>query len=216
MIFSQSFTENAIILLMTASLTGVLVPLLFRRIDERRNREQKQFEAQLARQSKIIDAQVKLLDDLSCLLWEYQLLLIAVPYYHQFPERSLYPEALKTYEANAGRLLGKIRAEISKALRLTPYPVYQELKTLYYQQLLPLDLELSQLADGDARHQDSEGGWYKLNQYAVGELSEIVDRILNRLATELNLKADAYESPGDNEHGAASDMTRVTPVSASR
>lgn len=188
---SQSFIENVVILLFTASLTGVLVPLLFRRIDEQKNREQKIFEAELSRQNKIIEAQVKLLEDLSALLWEYQLLLIEVPYCRQFPERNLYPAALKKYEENSGRLLSKIRAEISKALRLTPYNIYEELKKFYYQQLLQLDLTVSQLATSDTRKQDKIGEWEQLNRYAVGDLSEIVDNIIDKLASELSLKAGA-------------------------
>jgi DNA-binding transcriptional ArsR family regulator len=189
MSLSTGFFENTVMLLMTAVLTSVLVPLLFRRIDERRNQKQKIFEAELSRQSKIIDAQVELLDNLSNLLWEFQLLLISVPYYHQFPERNLYPIALKNYEENSSKLLSKIRAEISKALRLTPPSIYQELKKLYYQKLLPLDLELSQLALRDKKQQGKISEWRKLNHYAVHELSEDVDNIIDKLANDLNLKA---------------------------
>jgi hypothetical protein len=190
MAFSQDFIENAVILLMTASLTGVLVPLLFRLIDERKNREQKIFEAELLRQGKIIDSQVKLLEDLSSLLWEYQLLLIEVPYYRQFPERDLFSTAMKTYEENSGKLLSKIRAKISKVLRLTPYPIYEELKDLYYKQLLSLDLKVSQLAASNVKNQDMTREWRELNQYVVYELSEIVDQIIDKLANELKLKAN--------------------------
>ncbi len=198
MIPSQGFIENLMLLLMTASLTGILVPLLFRRIDERRNREQKIFEADLARQSKIIDAQVKLVEDLSSLLWEYQLLLIDVPYYHQFPKRNLYPAALKAYEENAGKLLSKIRAEISKALRLTPHHIYKKLKDLYYNQLLPLDLDLMQLASQDKKQQNVKTGrsWSELNRYAVYDLAEIVDTTIDSLASELKLKSDIKTARG--------------------
>jgi hypothetical protein len=189
MTLSRDFIEKAATLLLTAVLTGVLVPLLFRVIDAQRNREQKVFEAELLRQNKIIDSQVKLLEDLSSLLWDYQLLLIEVPYYRQFSERDLFPAALKAYEENAGKLLSKIRAEISKALRLTPYPIYEDLKSLYYKNLLPLDLKISQLATSEARNQDQTAEWKKLNHYAVYELSEIVDNIIDKLANELKLKA---------------------------
>lgn len=192
MTLSQSFIENAVILLLTAGLTGVLVPLLFRLIDERRSKEQKIFDAELSHQSKIIDAQVRLLEDLSSLLWEYQLLLIAVPYYRQFPERDLHAAALTVYEEHAGKLLSRIRAEISKALRLTPPSIYQELKELYYEQLLPLDLRLSLLATSDQRNQDKTREWHELNHYAVNELSEIVDKIIDKLANELELKARKF------------------------
>lgn len=193
MIPSQSFVENLILLLVTLGLTGVLVPLLFRLIDERKKQEQKEFDAELARQSQIIDAQVKLVEDLSGLLWEYQLLLIAVPYYRQFPKRNRYPIALNAYEERAGELLGRIRAEISKALRLTPPSLYRELKELYYNELLQLDLKVSELALGDDRGLDRAAEWQKLNRYAVQELAERVDTLIDRLATELDLKAKTFE-----------------------
>jgi hypothetical protein len=192
MAFSNSFVENAVMLLMTAILTSVIIPLLFRRIDKRRAREQKIFEADLSRQSKIIDAQVELLENLSSLLWEFQLLLIAVPYYRQFTERDLFQPALEAYEEHAGKLLSKIRAEISKSLRLTPHTVYQELKELYYQKLLPLDLQVSKLALSDQKKQDRTKEWYELNTYAVHDLSEVVDSVIDKLASELNLKASSF------------------------
>ena len=185
--FTQSFIENTLMLLLTAGLTGVLVPLLFRSIDQRRNREEKVLEADLARQSKIIDAQVKLLEDLSGLLWEYEILLVAVPYWRQFPERNMYPAALKAYEENKGKSLGRIRAEISKSLRLVPQDVFQELWGLY-QQLLPWDLELTQLAASEGHH-DRADEWRKLHQYALNDLAKIIDATIDKLASELDLKA---------------------------
>lgn len=185
----MNFLESLILLLITVGLTGFLAPLLIQRIDARRIREQKIFEATLVRQSKIIDAQVKLIEDLSTLFWEYQLLLIAIPYYRQFKNRDLYQPALFAYEEKAGPLLGKIRAEISKALRLTPSPVFQELNQLYYEQLLPLDLQVSHLAAKDIAGKESESEWGKLHRFAVEDLAEIVDNTLDNLAKELNLKA---------------------------
>jgi hypothetical protein len=194
MIPSQSFVETLILLLLTLGLIGVLVPFLFWRIDERKKREQKAFEADLARQGQILDAQVKLVKDLSDLLWEYQLLLVAVPYYRQFPKRNRYPIALNAYEERAGELLVRIRAEISKALHLTPPSLYQELKDLYYNELLQLDLKVSELALGDDRGLDRAAEWQKLNHYAVQELAERVDKLIDRLATELALKARTFEN----------------------
>ena len=69
---NADFVEKLVLLFLTAGLTGFLVPLLFRRIDERKHRQQKLYEADLARQAKIIDAQVKLIEDLAELVWDYQ------------------------------------------------------------------------------------------------------------------------------------------------
>lgn len=189
--FSQGFIENSVTLLITAGLTGVLVPFIFRLIDERRNREQKIFEAELSRQASIIDAQIKLLEDLSNLLWEYQLLLIAVPYFRQFPHQNLYVSSLNAYNENSGRLLSRIRAEISKSLRLTPHSVYEDLKELYYKELLAVDLRLTVLSESDMREEDKTTAWRELNYYAVYELAQIVDDVIDMLASELNLKAQA-------------------------
>jgi type II secretory pathway pseudopilin PulG len=207
---SQSFIENTIVLLLTAALTGVLVPYLFRLIDEQKNKEQKIFEAEISRQTKIIEAQVKLLEDLSNLIWEYQLLLIEVPYFRQFDRDELYPNAVKIYDENSGRLLGKIRAEISKALRLTPYSIYEELKKLYYDELLQVDLKVSQLATSDKKKKDRTGEWRDLNHYAVYELSEKVDKIIDKLACELNLKARTVKDINKPE-SAATEWQKKTP-----
>ncbi len=184
---SADFVEKLVLLFLTAGLTGFLVPLLFRRIDERKHRQQKLYEADLARQAKIIDAQVKLIEDLAELVWDYQLLLAAVPYYRQFEGRDLYPPALEAYEKNAIPLLGRIRAEISKSLRLTLPATYERLKAFYYKQLLELDLKVSVLAQKDKAGEDVGADWSKLLRFVVDELSEIVDKIIADLAEELEL-----------------------------
>jgi hypothetical protein len=53
---SQDFLEKVVILLLTAFLTGLLIPYVLKRVDEAKSKEQKILEATLARQAKIIDA----------------------------------------------------------------------------------------------------------------------------------------------------------------
>ena len=189
MSISITFLECVILLLIAAGLISFLAPQISRRIDARRFTEQKLFEAELTRQNKIIDAQANLLEDLSTLLWDYQLLLIAVPYYRQFNKRDLYQSALNAYEEKAENLLGKIRTEISKALHLTPAPVFEALNQLYYDQLLSLDLRVTQLAVLDSTQVNTDQEWAELHKFAVEELSGIVDNAIDNLASELNLKA---------------------------
>jgi hypothetical protein len=193
---SQRFIEGIAMLLFTAAVTGFLVPYLLRKTDERKLlqqrevdarklREQKAFEASLARQAKVIEAQVLLLEKLSELLWQYQLMAIEITYYHGQSDQKLYEAAYDRYHANAGALLGRIRAEISKALRLASRATYDALKRLYYDELLKLDQRLTQLTEGKANN------WLEVNRFSVYELSEIVDGTLNALATELQLKEEA-------------------------
>jgi hypothetical protein len=69
----------------------------------------------------------------------------------------------------------------------------------YYQQLLPLDLKPSRLAKSDMQQRDRTGEWREMNRYAVEELSEIVDSIIDRLASELNLKASTFDHASREE-----------------
>src|SRR5581483_5947493 len=81
----SSFEQSVILLLMTAGLTGIGAPFILRKVDERRAqrqgeldaqrlRAQKVFEADLARQSKTIDAQVAMLEAFSKMVWDFQML----------------------------------------------------------------------------------------------------------------------------------------------
>jgi len=196
---SQGFLESVILLILTASVTGVLVPFILKRIDERklkeqkevderRLRDQKEFDAALARQSKIIDSQVVLLENLAHLLWEYQLAAIEVSYYDPAGQRDLYVSAVRKYQEKAGALFSRIRAEISKALRLTTAESYEELKDLYYEQLLCLDVRLNDLIKKQKPGKPRVDEWNGFNRFAVFTLSGIVDNALNNLAKELRLK----------------------------
>ena len=192
---SQDFIESALTILLAALLTGFLIPYILKRIDERKLREQKEvdarklkeqkvFDAELARQNKIIESQVQLLENLAELLWEYQLSAIAVSYYHSLKSQDLYTTALKKYDDAVGTRLGKIRAEISKAVRLTTPETFQELKDFYNKEILGLDRRLRGLIEGHAKD------WHEFNEFAVFELSEKVDNTLNRLAQDLQLKGN--------------------------
>ena len=198
------FVEKVLLLLLTGLITGLIVPLILKRVDarrqeealtaqERRLQEQKRFEADLARQSKIIDSQGALLNTLTDLLWEYQLMLIAVPYYHQFPEqRDRYLEAARDYNTKAGELLGRVRAEISRGIRLTTGEMVQRLKDLYYTRLLQADLDLTRLIERDLKGDEAnDRAWHDLQRFAVDDLSELVDEEIARLAASLRLSETA-------------------------
>lgn len=203
---SQQFGESVILLVLTAGVTGLLIPYILKRIDERRLhdqkeaderklRDQKEFEADLARQSKIIESQIQLLENLAQLLWEYQLSAIEVSFYDPAEQRDFYTAAVQKYQEKAGTLFSRMRAEISKALRLTTTETYQELKDLYYDQILPLDVRLNSLMKRQRAGEEQVDGWHEFNRFAVYSLSEMVDNALNSLAKELRLKgSDAKQA----------------------
>ena len=211
MSFSQDFLEKVVLLALTASVTGFLVPYLLKKVEDRRAqrhraeevrkaqaqqevndrrlREQKQYEASLVRQGKIIDAQVRLLENLATLIWEYQLLAIEVSYFNPIEQPELYCAAVEEYDRKTSPTFAKIRAEISKALHLTSVDVYEELKRLYYKDLLPLDMDLYALMRSQRSSKAKLGNWSKFNRYAVYDLADKIDSTLNNLAKELLLKS---------------------------
>jgi hypothetical protein len=193
---SQGFLENVTLLLLTALVTGFAVPFVLKSIEERRAREQKRidaerareqkrFEAELAQQGKVIEAQVKLIEDLARLLWDFQCSALNVFFYKNVNQH-LYEKHLANYQENAGEKLGKIRAEISKSIRLAPSDIYEDLIKLYHGQLVDFDNRLGILTEGP-HHGSKE--WTELWRFADNDMSKMIDQVINRLATELHLKA---------------------------
>ena len=142
---SESFIETLLVLAVTATLTGILVPLVKARMDDRRLREQQTFEATLARQSKIIESQAKLLNHLAETLWQLRMLMMELVFHRVQRPYERYRAALAAYEDSAWDLFARFRTEISEARRLTSPETHGKLKNLYYETLIPLDRELYEL-----------------------------------------------------------------------
>ncbi len=110
---SSSFVEGLITIIVTA----ILIPFIFRVIDDRKaeqqrkiddlkQRKNKEFEAELSRQSKVIEAQVQFIEKLADLLWEYQLTAIDVSYYYlNLGLSEQYQQMSQNYLDTAGPLL---------------------------------------------------------------------------------------------------------------
>lgn len=187
----QEFFENVALLLLTATITGLLAPYLLKIIEDRRLRARAKFEDDLARQAKVIDAQVDLLEAFADAVWQFQLMAIEVTYYHGKLPDELYERALEKYQQEVGKLLVKIRSLISKSTRLVPHDAYLRLSRLYYAEFLPLDSRLQILATAKVEGQDDNAAWHRLNQYAVFALAEKVDNEIRFLAQSLNLEFDS-------------------------
>ena len=197
---SQELIQSAILLVLGALVSGLLIPYIFRVIDERRaqkrreederkQREQMRFEAELERQSKIIESQVALLEQFSDKVWRFQLSAIEVMYYYQFPEEPTYDVVLTNYKQTVGGMLVEIRSLISKSIRLMPVETYQTLVDLYYKDLLELDKKLQQLAaHDDPKTKKLPEQWRILNKTTVYSLAERVDMAINMMAESMNLK----------------------------
>jgi hypothetical protein len=145
----MTFVENVLLLLITAALTGLLVPIIRSIMDDRKLLDQKRLDAELARQGAIIDAQVQLLNDISALVWEYMLALIGVSYYKVNGDAERFQHSLDEYGDSVGGRFGKMQAEFSKAQRLAPRECIHELQDMY--RLFPkLDVSLMGLVRAEA------------------------------------------------------------------
>jgi hypothetical protein len=119
-VIDDVFTQNVALVAITAGLTGLLVPTVKAIMDQRHFKEQKRYEAELARQSSIIAAQVALLE-----------------------------KAVEDYEDKSGSRFGHMQAEFSKARRLVSADRYDELQALY-STFLELDVSLLRLQQSNA------------------------------------------------------------------
>lgn len=217
--FSQDFLEKAFLLLLTAGLSGFLIPYILKQIDDRKLREQKiidarrieeqkefdarklqeqkEFDASLIRENNILEAQIKLLENLSAALWELQLLSLAVSYYKVHPNRERYELSLKNYDEKSWGLFKDVRCEVSKAARLVSRKKYNDLLEFFSMKLIQeVDEELMHLVDNNA----PLGEWKKYYDWILKKFPQEIDNIITPLAEELRLASPKARS---NNSGAA-------------
>lgn len=184
---TEGFFENILFLFLTAALTGFLIPYILKRIDDRKLREQKEYDAETARQSKLIETQAKFLDDFSQLLWDFRYMCMKVVYHrNNNPEK--YNTTKLAYDEQVWDVLSRIRNEISRSRRLVSEKAYQKLLKLY-EEIVDLDKRVSALmaAKGSIERPSEESS--NLHSFIYSEVTEQIDDVINLLATELRLKA---------------------------
>jgi hypothetical protein len=210
-----SFLKNLVLSLLLIGVTSLLIPLVLKQIDDRKFADQQRFQAELSRQDKIIDAQAALLDSLASDFWNYELYASDVLYSHdaRYVQTDWHQRAVDAYYLQAGPLLGAMRADISKLLRLAPGQSYDAFLGLYEQEILPLDSCLLELMKKEAtvaatpaantpaamtqpplclaaQGKFAGSSWDTLANYVEKQdLAELVDRELETLAKALGLEA---------------------------
>lgn len=190
----SSFGQAIILLLLTALISGLLVPLVINHVQTRNQQRLKKFEADVARQTQVITDQVSFLERLADALWAFELALIAPLYYGQSAfyqgqgTEGPYNVSMNKYLDNASDQLGLIRAEIGKAARLVPSDLWNELKALYYDQLLVLDLKATELFLASPS-ESNQSEWRSLHDRVLVDLANSIDTTIDRTAGVLSLKA---------------------------
>lgn len=177
----MSFNQNIALVAITAALTGVLVPTVKAIMDQHHFRKQKLYEAELARQSSVIAAQVALLDEISTALWDYMLGLIGVSYYKVNGDDARAEAAFAKYEEASPGRFGSLQAIISKARRLVSPDHYEELQELY-RMLLDLDVSLLRVQQSNSDRQ----AWNDQHRKAFNAQKPVSD-VLAHIADEMRL-----------------------------
>jgi hypothetical protein len=186
MTFDQKFVQNLVLLGITALLTGLVVPYVLRVVDYRKTIQQKQREAELARQAKLIDAQAKLLDDLTSLLWRWRYISMKVTYYGSSGIEEQYEAAWREYDESIWEVLSAVRNEVSRSRHLVSEACYSALRSIYEDEMVRLDRELGGARE-EMRPPRPRGAFHELNQRIYHEVTDRIDEILARVATEVGL-----------------------------
>ena len=182
--FSSDFWEKAVLLVLTGVVSGFFIPLILKIVDGRKLKEQKGHEANIARQNNVIEAQIKLLENLSESLWELQLLSLAVSYYKVHFNEQKYEVALKDYDEKSWILFKKIRCEISKASRLVSEDKYLKLLAFFEKSLvLAVDEKLMGLIEKTTLPEE----WKKYYDWLLYDLPWEIDKVVTPIAQELQL-----------------------------
>jgi len=126
-----TFTENVLLVLITAVVVGLAVPAVRWFMNRGREEKQRRFEVNLDRDTKVIEQQHELLKDLSSELWAVVGLTLSVTYYKAVAEEGKFGEAWKRYEAEWFSCVLRFRALTSLARRLLSPSVHTELVALF-------------------------------------------------------------------------------------
>lgn len=173
---SQDFIEKIILLLLTATLTGFLVPYILKKIDEKR-----------ARLAKIIEAQAKFLEEIAQRLWEWRYMSIKVVYYASQNNKKVYYNFRKEYDEKIWNVLYQIRKEISISRRLVSESEFQKLLT-FYVFMVELDKQISHFPLTENLDAGLIKSAVKLNAQIYADVTTRIDKVLDLLASELKLK----------------------------
>jgi hypothetical protein len=184
---SHDFVEKLTILVLTAVLTGFLVPYILKRVDEAKSKEQKLFEADVARQAKLIDAQAKFLDEITEALWHWRYLSIRVTFHADDPTEERYTAAVEDYEGKIWDVLSSLRNLISKSRRLVSEEAYKSLVSLY-DRITELDSQLAQFVRTDLPRQRRIAAVADLQKTLRWEMTAKLDEVIDMLAREVGLK----------------------------
>ena len=175
---SESFVEKAALLLLTALITGMLVPLAIGWINANETRRQQAVNEARTRNDALVAAQSRLLDEFTETISTIQTLALDVSW-HGIPDVANPEMQKRAYERYSDQIIGHIarwRAEVAKA-RILASPQVAEKMYRHFADMFDQDLEIVKLmnrhadaAEWNARHSKSEEFLVK-GEALLGELA---------------------------------------------
>lgn len=179
----DSFAQNIILLVVTAILTGLLVPFINARIAEQRVRREQAESARLARQSSVLKSQEEFLLHLEKTLFDFHVCAAAVPWYRSMQiDDSRFAAARHAYDDASWKFMAEMHAALSKARRLSSPAALQELER-HQRGWYSIDGEIVKLANGD---RVSTEEWSQLLS-AVNDQAADAGRVISVLAADFGL-----------------------------
>jgi hypothetical protein len=182
-----SLLDNLILLAAAALITGLLVPFVSARMNERRVVQQRQADEDLARDSKFIEAQNEFLDTVSTDVGSFAGTMLAVSYYAmQTPEQ--FANAWRAYDESAFEELFTLRAHVSRAQRLLSNDAQQQLAELHRWLFGDVDPALTSRARALLdKPEAGRGGWSAWHVHTMNELFTRADAALTEIARDVGL-----------------------------
>jgi len=181
----MTLRDNLILLLAAALVTGLLVPFVSSRMNERRAVQRRQAEEALARDSKFIAAQADFLDRLSTDLWRVAGRLLAVSYYATQSSEQ-FTEAWRRYEEVSFDELFGLRAHVSQAQRMVSDSGSKQLSDLHAWIIRELDPALTTKARSMSA-EASPGDWSTFHTTTTGQLFTLIDDVLHTIAIDVGV-----------------------------
>jgi hypothetical protein len=178
----SSFISNALLLVVGAVLTGILVPFIKARLDDASAERKQLLEAELSRQTEFLRSQIDVLTSFSDATWAFLFDAFKVSYAEAWEEEETQIEVWESYTPLSWTHLGRIRAIISKSKRLVGDDCYQQLIATY-EWLVWHDDKLAMFNVAERPKED----WRQFHQDSFAEAAAKMDGMIERLARELQL-----------------------------
>jgi hypothetical protein len=184
---TMTLRDNLILLGAAGLVTGLLVPFVSARMNDRRLARQREAEEDLARDSKFIEAQAEFLDGLSADLWRLAGKVLAVSYYAlQSPQQ--FADAWRAYDDASFADLFTLRAHVSRGRRLLSAEAQQELAGLHHWLLADVDPGLTAMARRSLAGEPVDAGtWRARHTGTMDELFNRIDKVLTDVARDVGL-----------------------------